>query len=220
MTDDALLCPKAPQEGIDFSALPWNLNLPEEHVYIHLTTRTSEWTNQHLEDLENHIYSYKDRSLPFTPASTSLNYGTTLWEGLKCYRTRNNYDDDNDGDGIGGGTTGGGFTDDEKKENTSTSSLSSSGVVVFRPDCNYERMKRGAQELCLPMPNKELFLRAIQLAIQRNSQLIPPVGPGMKLYLRPMLYGSGQQLGLHPSHEFSFLLYVSPTGNYFSSPRR
>ena len=37
----------------------------------------------------------------------------------------------------------------------------------------------------------------------------------MKLYVRPMLIGSGQQLGLYPSPEFTFLVYVSPTGNYF-----
>jgi len=32
-----------------------------------------------------------------------------------------------------------------------------------------------------------------------------------------MMLGSGQQLGLYPSKEFSLLFYVSPTGNYFKS---
>ena len=172
-----------PKEGIDFSSLPWNLNLPDEHVYIHLKT-SSTWTAEHLDEIESHVYSYKDRPLPVSPATTSLNYGTTLWEGLKCYRT----------------------SDDK--------------AAVFRPDRNYERMKKGAEELCLPMPSKELFMRAIQVALQRNSQLIPPTGEGMKLYVRPMLFGSGQQLGLYPSPEFSFLMYVSPTGNYFKSATR
>lgn len=169
-----------PKEGIDFASLPWNLNLPEEHVYIHITTTTT-WTEEHLENLESHVYSFQDRPLPMTPATTSFNYGTTLWEGLKCYRK----------------------TDKE--------------AVVFRPDRNYERMKNGANEMCLPMPSPTLFFRAIQLAIQRNSHLIPPVGEGMKLYVRPMLFGSGYQLGLYPSPEFSFLVYVSPTGNYFKA---
>lgn len=43
----------------------------------------------------------------------------------------------------------------------------------------------------------------------------PPFFTGMKLYVRPMLLGSGQQLGLYPSPEFSLLFFVSPTGNYF-----
>eukprot|EP00522_Entomoneis_paludosa_P008085 CAMPEP_0172453018 /NCGR_PEP_ID=MMETSP1065-20121228/10509_1 /TAXON_ID=265537 /ORGANISM="Amphiprora paludosa, Strain CCMP125" /LENGTH=384 /DNA_ID=CAMNT_0013205175 /DNA_START=207 /DNA_END=1358 /DNA_ORIENTATION=- len=170
----------APADGIDFSELPWNLNLPEQHKYVHLTTTTT-WSQEHLDTIEDHVHSYSERNLPATPAMTSLNYGTTLWEGLKCYRTNDNES------------------------------------VVFRADKNYERMKNGAQELCLPMPSKELFLRAIQVAIQSNSHLIPPPGEGMKLYVRPMLLGSGQQLGLYPSPEFSFLMYVSPTGNYFKN---
>mmetsp|Transcript_40234 Transcript_40234/g.56654 ORF Transcript_40234/g.56654 Transcript_40234/m.56654 type:complete len:291 (+) Transcript_40234:118-990(+) len=69
--------------------------------------------------------------------------------------------------------------------------------------------------MALPAPSKELFLRGIQTAIQANSHLIPPKGDGMKLYVRPMLLGSGQQLGLYPSPQFSLLFFVSPTGNYF-----
>ena len=171
----------APAKGVDFASLPWNLNLPDHHSYVHLTTTTGEWTEGHLQTIEDHVYSYKDRHLPASPAMTSLNYGTTLWEGLKCYRT----------------------ADDQS--------------VVFRADKNYERMKNGARELCLPMPSLELFMRAIQVAIHANSNLIPPVGEGMKLYVRPMLLGSGQQLGLYPSPQFSFVVYVSPTGNYFKA---
>lgn len=175
-----------PKEGIDFSSLPWNLNLPEEHSYIHITT-TTEWTTEHYDpatdtgSLLTSLYEYSKQPLAFRPATTSLNYGTTIWEGLKCYRT------------------------------------SDSESVVFRCDQNYERMRKGAAELCLPMPPKELFLRAIQLAVQHNAHLVPPCGDGMKLYVRPILMGTGQQLGLYPSPEFSFVVYVSPTGNYFKS---
>lgn len=71
--------------------------------------------------------------------------------------------------------------------------------------------------MCLPEPSRELFLRGVQHAIQQNSHVIPPCGDGMKLYVRPMLLGSGEQLGLYPSPEFSLLFYVSPTGNYFKN---
>jgi hypothetical protein len=65
--------------------------------------------------------------------------------------------------------------------------------------------------MSLPPPSFELFMRGIQLALQQNSHIIPPHGEGMKLYVRPMLLGSGQQLGLYPSSQFSLLFYVSPT---------
>lgn len=171
-------------DEVDFSTLPWDLNLPAEQSYVLIKTKDA-WTTEHYDhkidsgSLLSSVYSYEKSPLDFHPATTSLNYGTTVWEGLKCYRK----------------------SDDK--------------VVVFRADRNFERMKRGAEELCLPMPDKPTFMRAIQIAIQSNKHLIPPMGKGMKLYVRPMLLGTGQQLGLYPSPEFTFLVYVSPTGNYF-----
>jgi len=60
-----------------------------------------------------------------------------------------------------------------------------------------------------------MFMRALQVVVQANADLIPPCEEGMKLYLRPILFASGQQLGLDASPEFSFLVYCAPTGNYF-----
>jgi branched-chain amino acid aminotransferase len=169
-----------PKEGIEFESLPWNLNLPDESSYVHLTTK-DEWSKEHY-DPENDsgalfqsVVKYSETNLAFSPATTSLNYGTTIWEGLKCFR---------------------------QKDGT---------PVVFRPDQNFHRFARGAEQMCLPKPSRELFLRGVQHALQQNSHLIPPHGEGMKLYVRPMLLGSGQQLGLYPSPEFSLLFYVSPT---------
>ena len=176
-----LLAPLAPKDGVDFEALPWNMNLPDEVSYIHMKTN-GEWTSDHYElasdtgSLFEAVNKYSNPSgLGLRPACTSLNYGTTIWEGLKCMRLQ---------DGT---------------------------PVVFRPDRNYERFSRGAEQMCLPAPSRELFLRGIQHILQENSHVIPPHGDGMKLYVRPMLFGSGQQLGLYPSAEFSLLFYVSPT---------
>jgi branched-chain amino acid aminotransferase len=173
--------PLPPKEGIAFEDLPWNLNLPEEHSYLHLTTTTGEWTSQHYNpaddsgDLFDSVKKYSQDLLPLTPSTTSLNYGTTIWEGLKCFR------------------------DKEGKP------------IVFRPDMNFKRFSRGGKQMCLPPPSRELFLRGVQHVLQQNSHLIPPHGDGMKLYVRPMLLGSGQQLGLYPSPQISLLFYVSPT---------
>lgn len=180
-SENIKLKPQEPKEGIDFDSLPWNLNLPDEHSYLHLTTTSGSWTDEHYDHKSNNgiifesLYKYSDVNLPLTPSTTSLNYGTTIWEGLKCFR---------------------------KEDGT---------PVVFRPDRNFYRFQNGATQMCLPPPSFELFMRGIQLVLQQNSHLIPPHGDGMKLYVRPMLLGSGQQLGLYPSPKFSLLFYVSPT---------
>ncbi|KAJ0715504.1 putative branched-chain-amino-acid transaminase [Helianthus annuus] len=48
----------------------------------------------------------------------------------------------------------------------------------------------------------------------RVVPLIPPPGKG-SLYIRPLLIGTGPILGLSPAHEYTFLVYASPVGNYF-----
>mmetsp|Transcript_33043 Transcript_33043/g.72467 ORF Transcript_33043/g.72467 Transcript_33043/m.72467 type:complete len:415 (+) Transcript_33043:166-1410(+) len=176
--------PPAAKEGIDFEGLPWNMNCVDSHKYLHLTT-TDVWKETHYDpktdsgDAITSSKAYATSPLPLYPSTTSLNYGTTIWEGLKCYRT------------------------------------TSGTAAVFRPDMNWKRFSNGAKEMCLPAPSLDLFLRCVQTACRENADLIPPYGEGMKLYVRPMLLGSGQQLGLYPSPEFSMLFFVSPTGNYF-----
>jgi branched-chain amino acid aminotransferase len=133
--------PLPPKAGIEFEALPWNMNLPEEVNYVHLTT-TGEWTPEHYDastdsgTLFHSVYKYSETCLPVYPSTTSLNYGTTIWEGLKCFR---------------------------KKDGT---------PVVFRPDRNFARFVRGAEQMCLPKPSRELFLRGVQLVLQENSHLM------------------------------------------------
>jgi branched-chain amino acid aminotransferase len=182
--------PPPPRPEIKFESLPWNLNHPESHSYIHLTTKSS-WGNSHFDpeedsgDIYSCIVPYSSTPLNIYPSTTSLNYGTTVWEGLKCFRLP-----------ISEGSPHG-------------------EVAIFRPLKNFERFRSGCERMCLPAPSLELFCRALQVAVQVNGDLIPPFGHGMKLYLRPMLLGSGQQLGLHPSPEFSYITFVSPTGSYF-----
>ena len=173
--------PQPPKENIDFESLPWNLNHPEEHSYVHLTTITGEWTQAHYDAVTESVFKYDETPLPLNPSATSLNYGTTIWEGLKCYRNK---------DGK---------------------------PLVFRADRNFARFSNGAHQMCLPAPSRELFMRGIQVVLQQNSHIIPPYGEGMKLYVRPMLMGSADQLGLYPSARMSLLFYVSPTGNYFKN---
>ena len=74
-------------KNLDFGSLPWNLNHPEEHNYILLKTST-EWNDSHLKAAPFSIHSYASTKLDVSPATTSLNYGTTIWEGLKCFRTK------------------------------------------------------------------------------------------------------------------------------------
>ena len=49
-----------------------------------------------------------------------------------------------------------------------------------------------------------------------NADWVPPTGKGA-LYFRPMLLGTGANLGVGPSPSYHFLTYVSPVGAYFKA---
>ncbi|VVB00689.1 unnamed protein product [Arabis nemorensis] len=79
-------------------------------------------------------------------------------------------------------------------------------ITLFRPDQNALRMQTGADRLCMIPPSVEQFVEAVK-------QTVPPPGEGA-LYIRPLLIGSGAVLGMASAPEYTFLIYVSPVGNY------
>ncbi|KAK6237827.1 hypothetical protein QUC31_003296 [Theobroma cacao] len=87
-------------------------------------------------------------------------------------------------------------------------------ILLFRPEENALRMRLGAERMCMPSPTVEQFVEAVKATVLANKRWVPPSGKG-SLYIRPLLMGSGAVLGLAPAPEYTFLIYVSPVGNYF-----
>ncbi len=88
-------------------------------------------------------------------------------------------------------------------------------ILLFRPQLNCERMKRTAPRLLMPQVPDDLFLRAIEETVRANYAWIPPYGSGASLYIRPMLIGVGENLGLNPAQKYEFRVFVSPVGPYY-----
>ncbi|PPD91298.1 hypothetical protein GOBAR_DD11760 [Gossypium barbadense] len=87
-------------------------------------------------------------------------------------------------------------------------------ILLFRPEENALRMRQGAERMCMPAPTVDQFVEAVKETVLANKRWVPPPGKG-SLYIRPLLMGSGAVLGLAPAPEYTFLIYVSPVGNYF-----
>jgi branched-chain amino acid aminotransferase len=90
-------------------------------------------------------------------------------------------------------------------------------VLLFRPQLNSERMNQAAARLLMPQVPGDLFMRGVQEAVRANYAWIPPYGSGASLYIRPLLIGVGENLGLRPAKTFEFRVFVSPVGPYYSS---
>jgi hypothetical protein len=46
--------------------------------------------------------------------------------------------------------------------------------------------------------------------VARNAEFVPPYGLGASMYIRPLLLGTGPELGLVPPEEFTFVVFVTP----------
>ncbi|KAJ9640228.1 hypothetical protein H2204_003453 [Knufia peltigerae] len=87
-------------------------------------------------------------------------------------------------------------------------------ITIFRPDQNAKRMQRSAEYISVPAVPEDLFVESVNLAVALNAEFVPPHETGAAMYIRPLLFGSSAQLGLSPPDEYTFVVFVMPTGVY------
>ncbi|KAH7017052.1 aminotransferase [Ilyonectria destructans] len=90
-------------------------------------------------------------------------------------------------------------------------------ITIFRPDRNAVRLQHSAEVVSMPHVPVDMFLEACRAAVALNAEFVPPHETGAALYIRPQIYGSSAQLGLSPPEEYTFCVFVIPTGVYHGS---
>ena len=88
-------------------------------------------------------------------------------------------------------------------------------IRVFRPQANAERLQSTCRGILMPELPTELFCEAVRKVVKANERFIPPYESGAALYIRPLLIGTGAQVGVHPASEYLFVIFVTPVGPYF-----
>lgn len=88
-------------------------------------------------------------------------------------------------------------------------------IRIFRWKENAQRMYDTALRIMMQPVPPDIFYDCITKAIHANLEFVPPYGTGASLYIRPLLIGSGPQVGVKPANEYLFLVFVSPVGPYF-----
>lgn len=89
-----------------------------------------------------------------------------------------------------------------------------SSIQIFRPDRNASRMQHSCECVSIPPVPADMFVDACKAAVALNAEWVPPHDTGAAMYVRPQAYGSSAQLGLSPPEEYTFCVYVLPTGVY------
>jgi len=88
-------------------------------------------------------------------------------------------------------------------------------VRLFRWDENYKRLQRSAEGVLMAPVPKDLFFEMVSKVVKLNAEFVPPYGSGASLYIRPLLIGTGAEVGVRPAQEYMFLIFVTPVGPYF-----
>ena len=88
-------------------------------------------------------------------------------------------------------------------------------VRIFRLEENAARLQSTCRGILMPELPTERFKEAVIEAVKLNERFIPPYESGASLYIRPLLIGTGAQVGVKPANEYLFLIFVTPVGPYF-----
>ena len=90
-------------------------------------------------------------------------------------------------------------------------------ALAFRIEKNAQRMVHSAKTILMEPFPEDRFVEAVFRVVDANRRYIPPFGSGASLYVRPLLIGTSPLIGVKPSSEYLFLIFVSPVGPYFKS---
>ena len=74
-------------------------------------------------------------------------------------------------------------------------------IAIFRPDENAKRMYRTAIRTCMPPVPVDTFIDCCKAIVKKNAEYVPPFGTGGSMYLRPLLIGTGPQIGVAPAKD-------------------
>jgi len=88
-------------------------------------------------------------------------------------------------------------------------------VQLFRPEENFKRLNSSAERIGLAEVDVDEMVDALKQLIALESDWVPSA-PGTSLYIRPFLFGSDENLGVHSINHNTLMIILSPVGSYFA----
>lgn len=92
-------------------------------------------------------------------------------------------------------------------------------VCIFRPEDNFRRFNISAERMEMPTVPEEIFIEGMKQLVKLDANWIPQKHDH-SLYIRPFMFSTDEVIGVKPSLKYKFMIILSPTGPYYSSPMR
>jgi branched-chain amino acid aminotransferase len=90
---------------------------------------------------------------------------------------------------------------------------------IFRPYDNFRRMNSSAERMHMPVIPEEIFIEGMRRLIDLDRDWIP-MRNDYSLYIRPFMFAADEVIGVKSSDTYKFMILLSPTGPYYSTPMR
>ena len=87
-------------------------------------------------------------------------------------------------------------------------------IQLFRPDKNMARMNVSCDRLCIPKIDEEFAIKAIKTLVEVDKDWVHSLD-GTSLYIRPYIFATDAQVGVHPAKHLTFAIILSPVGAYY-----
>lgn len=88
-------------------------------------------------------------------------------------------------------------------------------VILFRPEMNAKRFMESCERLCMPTFEEELFVELVRKIVEVDRDWVPGKS-GSALYIRPFIFGTDEAIGIKPSENYKFMIFLCPVGVYYS----
>ena len=88
-------------------------------------------------------------------------------------------------------------------------------AAIFRAAANHARMNRTAARMAMPEIPAATFIEGTSALVDVDRDWIP-AKDGSALYIRPVMFATGEPLGVRPSDHFRFVIETCPSSPYFS----
>ena len=86
---------------------------------------------------------------------------------------------------------------------------------IFRPEVHHDRIINSGERLCMPVPDKDVFISALKELIKLDFNWIPKK-QGTALYLRPFIIATDDIIAARASESYKFFIITSPVGAYYA----
>jgi branched-chain amino acid aminotransferase len=90
-----------------------------------------------------------------------------------------------------------------------------SNTWLFRPVENFIRLNKSAKRLAIPEIPKNIFFDGLKELLKIDNDWIPNLD-GCSLYIRPIVFATGEGFHASPADSYRFLIATAPSGPYFS----